>query len=97
MASCKNQEVKTLMQAADLDPNKHNARQCFEAVKAAKDKPHLPMPYRCRLDAPPDINVYTDGSWIHPLKQFLGIGGAGVWWPGRDPRVKQRLSQAERI
>ena len=30
-----------------------------------------------------NINVYTDGSWLFPLKQFLGLGGAGVWWKDR--------------
>ncbi len=96
IASCKNQEVKDFMKTVDLDHKIHNARQCFEAVKATKGQPHMPLPFRCRRAPPPDINVYTDGSWIYPLKQFLGIGGAGVWWPGRDPRVSHRLSQAEK-
>ncbi len=42
-----------------------------------------------------DINVYTDGSWINPLEQYLGLGGAGVWWPNRHPTHYHRLSQAE--
>ena len=54
------------------------------------------MPYRCHRAPPVDINVYSDGSWIYPLKQFLGMLGAGVWWPNRDPAKKHRLSQAER-
>ena len=53
------------------------------------------MPYKCHLPAPKDINVYTDGSWIHPLKQFLGMGGAGVWWPNRNPDIRHRLSTSE--
>ena len=44
----------------------------------------MPTPHRCVFRAPEEINVYTDGSWVHPLKQYLGIGGAGVWWPGRS-------------
>ena len=43
----------------------------------------MPMPCKCELNAPDQINVYTDGSWLFPLKQFLGLGGAGVWWPKR--------------
>ncbi len=54
------------------------------------------MPYRCRRPAPADINVYTDGSWVNPLQQYLGLGGAGVWWPGRDPNEYQRLSPGEK-
>ena len=30
------------------------------------------------------------------MNQFLGLGGAGVWWPGRDISVSHRLSPAER-
>ena len=25
----------------------------------------------------------TDGSWLGPQKWFLGVGGAGVFWPKR--------------
>ncbi len=63
--------------------------------KNSRSPPHLALPYRCTLHAPREINVYTDGSWVHPLKQFLGLGGAGVWWPGRNPSIQHRLSQAE--
>ena len=41
------------------------------------------MPVESRMQAPDQINVYTDGSWLYPLKQYLGLGGAGVWWKGR--------------
>ncbi len=54
------------------------------------------MPYRCHRAPPADINVYTDGSWVYPLKQFLGVGGAGIWWPNRDPAKEHRLSNAEK-
>ncbi len=43
-----------------------------------------------------DINVYSDGSWIYPLEQYLGLGGAGVWWPGRNIATNHRLSTAEK-
>ena len=43
----------------------------------------MPLPHACSLAAPPFINVHSDGSWLHPLKKFLGLGGAGVWWPNR--------------
>ena len=46
------------------------------------------------MNAPEEINVYTDGSWIFPLKQFLGLGGAGIWWPARN-LVDVPLSTAE--
>jgi hypothetical protein len=81
---------------ANLDGTKVNARQAFRVIKASKDPPHLALPYRCHVKAPDDINVYTDGSWIIPLQQYLGLGGAGVWWPGRDPAVYLRLSTAEK-
>ena len=61
----------------------------------------MQLPHECSLPAPEDINVFTDGSWLYPLKQFLGMGGAGVWWPGRvlqthiDGRKGQPLSVDE--
>ena len=80
-----------------------NARQAFQRIKINNDPNHLPLPYECRLQAPDEINVYTDGSWLFPLKQFLGLGGAGIWWPNRainkdngDPCMKiTPLSRAE--
>ena len=49
----------------------------------------MPMPYACVFNAPEHINVFTDGSWLYSLEQFLGLGGAGVWWPGRTLHNKQ--------
>ncbi len=95
LASSQNQEVKQCVLNNNIVVEQVNARQAFEAIKANKEPPHMPLPYQCQRQAPEDINVYTDGSWIHPLRQFLGIGGAGVWWPGRNPAVCHRLSQAE--
>ena len=64
--------------------------------KQIKTPPHYALPNKCRAVAPSEINVYSDGSWLHPMNQFLGLGGAGVWWPGRDISVSHRLSPAER-
>ncbi len=33
---------------------------------------------------------------MYPIHQYLGIGGAGVWWPGRNPGLSHRLSTAEK-
>ena len=60
-----------------------NARQTFQHIKHSKTTSEIPMPYKVYADAPETPNVYTDGSWLHGTKQFLGIGGAGVWWPKR--------------
>ncbi len=94
-ASCKDKEIQDCPARHNIEPDNLNARQCFQALKSNKTPPHLAMPYRCHLPAPKDINVYTDGSWIHPLKQFLGMGGAGVWWPNRNPDIRHRLSTSE--
>ncbi len=95
-ASSKTLEIQATMAENDIQSEHLNARQCFEFIKAVEGPPHMPTPYPCKVKAPDDINVYTDGSWINPLKQFLGIGGAGVWWPQRQTQVKHRLSQAEK-
>ena len=72
-----------------------NARQIFQNVKAMDATPHMPLPEPCTRAPPAMVNAYSDGSWINPLRQFLGLGGAGVVWPGRDLQVLP-LSQAER-
>ncbi len=96
IASCKHQEVKDVLSRNGIDQQTHNARQAFSKIKANKMPPHIALPYKCHRKAPSDINVYTDGSWINPLQQYLGLGGAGFWWPGRDQNVFHRLSQAEK-
>ena len=68
-----------------------NARQTFQLAKADQAPTVLPLPKKQENPAPEKINAYTDGSWINPLRQFLGLGGAGVFWPGR----KELLSDAE--
>ena len=30
------------------------------------------------------VKVYTDGTWQFPLARIFALGGAGVWWPGRQ-------------
>ncbi len=50
----------------------------FNLLKQAKHDACNTMPAPSNEDAPEDINVYTDGSWLYPLKQYLGLGGAGV-------------------
>ena len=59
------------------------ARQAFQILKTGSPDIIMPLPHKCTLNAPDSINVYTDGSWLNPVKQYLGIGGAGVWWPHR--------------
>jgi ribonuclease HI len=64
--------------------DQHNcARACFGLLKGDAGSPCVVLPNVCHAHAPESINVYSDGSWLNPLKQFLGLGGAGVWWPAR--------------
>ncbi len=65
IASCKNQEVKDCLKQHDLHDKHLNARQCFELIKANKEPPHIALPFRCHREPPEDINVYTDGGWVH--------------------------------
>ena len=46
--------------------------------------------------------MYTDGSWLQPLKQLLVLGGAGAWWrryisdnPGCSLAYTSSISSAE--
>ena len=67
-----------------------NARQVFSIMRANKGSKMHDLPERCDEDAPYEINCYTDGSWLFPLKTYMGLGGAGLWWPERgtpnDPK-----------
>ena len=96
VASCKQQEIHDTLANAGIDSNTHNARQAFQGIKSNKEPPHLALPHKCTAKAPQEINVYSDGSWIFPIQQYLGLGGAGVWWPGRDINVHHFLSPAEK-
>ncbi len=73
-----------------------NARQVFQHIRGPNLKGSMELPKWCEDAAPQGINVYTDGSWKNPLRQYWGLGGAGVWWPGRDLSERQ-LSEAEYI
>ncbi len=95
IASCKYKEIKDTLANAGIDSKTHNARQAFQNIKSCKQSPHYALPYKCTRVAPQEINVYSDGSWILPIQQYLGLGGAGVWWPGRDITICHRLSPAE--
>ena len=84
--------LDTLFEKNNIGHSEINARQAFGKFKheQAADAT-MPMPYRCTANAPDQINVYTDGSWLFPLKQFLGLGGAGVWWPKRTIDREEEL------
>ena len=48
----------------------------------------LPDPSWCAAPAPPDINVYTDGSLKNPTNQDYSLGGFGIY----DARDNCRLT-----
>ena len=85
VAQSKSQEVRDLLQDIGVTSADHlNARQAFTLIKQNKADFVVPIPHKCNAAAPEEINVYSDGSWLHPTKVFLGLGGAGVWWPNRS-------------
>ena len=49
------------------------ARQAFRLLKQDREEPHMALPVRCVRHAPDEPNVYTDGSWLFSLKQFLAL------------------------
>ena len=60
-----------------------SARQMFCNLRHYQGECAKPLPFKCSKHAPSTINVFTDGSWVNPTKYFLGMGGAGIFWPGR--------------
>ena len=83
-AKSNNVTIQDTCSKHNVDQSNLNARQMFCKIKYIKGETIISLPATCTSVAPIKINVYTDGSWLHPLKQYLGIGGAGVWWPGRS-------------
>ena len=59
-------------------------RPAFLLSKIDDNDSSMPLHYKCPHRAPDETNVFTDGSWVNTLKQYLGLGGAGVWWPQRS-------------
>jgi ribonuclease HI len=93
-AICDNRTMNIALQAKGGMEGNPNARQVFLNLKSLVDEPIIPLPYKCTLKPPEQINVYTDGSWKFPLRQYFALGGAGVWWPSRNINTL-RVSQAE--
>ena len=82
-ASSDNRTMNVVLHQCDIQHDQQCARQVFAALKGNANQPIMPIPVRCTLPAPDAINVYTDGSWQFPLRQYFALGGAGVWWPSR--------------
>ena len=90
-------DLMKVLQESNPDPDTNetlNARQTFQLLKQSGDDTLIITPPACKFDAPEKINTFSDGSWLYPKLQFLAIGGAGVWWPGRT-LAKRPLSVAE--
>ncbi len=86
--------MKQACEARGVEAEDGNLRQVFLDIKGAGDKVHCVLPKACAQQAPPEINAYTDRSWVFPKPQWLGMGGAGVWWPRRGLQ-SNALSTAE--
>ena len=71
-----------------------DAQTLFQFIRTPHQKPNVTLPKRCHKRPPKDHNAFSDGSFTNPLHRPWSLGGAGVWWPGRDTRIKP-LSKAE--
>ena len=77
-------ELMQCFKDENIDITNKNARQAFNAFRTILSIIGMPMPSVCHTTAPEEPNVYSGGSWLQPQYKYLGYGGAGVWWPGRD-------------
>ena len=91
----KQEELMQCFKDEDVDITNKNARQAFNALRTLPSIISMIMPNICHTNAPEEPNVYSDGSWLQPMYKYLGYGGAGVWWPGRD-LDQDPISDAER-
>jgi hypothetical protein len=76
--------IKHACAAEGIPCDNTSARRVFSHLKREEGEIVQDVPCKCLLEPPREANVYSDGSWLHPVKQFLGLGGAGVWWPRRQ-------------
>ena len=88
-------ELMQCFKDEDIDVTNKNARQAFNALRTLPSINGMTMPSACHTNAPDEPKVYADGSWLQPRYKYLGYGGAGVWWPGRD-LTQDPISDAER-
>ena len=94
-AAIEDKMVEAALKQLSTPPTEvHSARQVFTLLKQLRGPPHMPLPWTCPRTAPTAINVYTDGSWQLPLVYYFALGGAGVWWPGRQLH-KHKISRGE--
>ena len=77
-------ELTQCFQDEDISIANKNARQAFNALRTLPSIIGVPLPTECNEAAPVEPNAYSDGSWLQPRYKYLGYGGAGVWWPGRN-------------
>ena len=77
-------EAKQLYKEKNVDSEGLNARQVFNKVRDQITFKKLQMPSRCQEQAPKEINVYSDGSYLNGRRRTWAMGAAGVWWPGRQ-------------
>ena len=77
--------VKTSMEDLGMGEYKPqlNAHKVCAALKNDIGKVIMPTPYRCTRKVPPEVNAYSDGSWLNGTNRHYSFGGAGIWWPGR--------------
>ncbi len=80
----KDQEAEQVYVTKHVDVEDCNARQAFQRIKGGDIKYEFAEVEHCMEVAPVNINVYTDGSYLHNRRVYFSLCGAGVWWPGRD-------------
>jgi len=87
-------QARNVLKDAQHQWHQAHARQIVQACKHPDWQEDFPMPDTCAEMAPPEPNVYTDGSLKNPTIQQWSLGGVGIWWPERDLAANP-LSEAE--
>ena len=76
--------MEDLLRQTGWEPKEMNARQAFQAIKGGCEAGEIAKPNPCEMQAPEQINVFSDGSLTCSRSPCWGLLGAGVWWPGRN-------------
>ena len=96
----RNKHARTIEEAKDMQAEEMyelkggvgvhaNARQAFQAIKGSGGKGTFADFEKTDEEAPEDINVYTDGSYVSNRRAYFSLAGSGVVAPKKI--VRNRL------
>ena len=87
--------IRTIMDRCGAD---HTAREVTQHYTNSWGSQRIPLPKKLgeEVEAPKEINNYSDGSLKNPVGNHWAIGGIGIWWPNRRSEEKPINDEEEK-